>query len=251
MHIFGKPIECGVQTLKVSISVGIALLWENAGDVNTLLKNADIALRMAKSQGYNKCQFYNPMTCESINSRYEIEALLKRTDIEKELELFYQPLFALPDKKLVGAEALLRWNNPEYGYISPGIFIPVAEETDCINKIGSWVMSRAIRQACEWNKDKRRLKISFNISPRQLKDDNFAAAIKDLISNKAVDAEWLETEITESVMLGDEFKTYAVLELIKKAGITISVDDFGSGYSSFSYLSNYPFDKIKIDKTLR
>ncbi len=250
IHIFGKPIKCGGLTLKVSISVGISLHSENAGDASTLLKHADIAMYMAKSQGYNKYQFYNAMTCESVNSQYEIEALLKRTDIEKELEVFFQPQFSLPDIKLVGAEALVRWNNPEYGYISPGKFIPVAEETDCINKIGSWVMSKAILQAYEWNKNGRRLKISFNISPKQLGDDSFAAAIKSLLGNKAAVAEWLETEITESFMLGDEFKAYAVLELIKKAGMTISIDDFGSGYSSLSYLGKYPFDKIKIDKTL-
>jgi diguanylate cyclase (GGDEF)-like protein len=250
IKLCGKPVDCGQYELAVTISMGIALFSENAADVNTLLKNADIAMYIAKSQGYNKYHFYNELTCEAINHQNEIEVLLRQTDIDKELELFFQPMFSLPDKKLVGAEALVRWKNPIYGYISPGIFIPVAERSDYIFKIGNWVMKKAVEQASKWNSTYQPLKVSFNISPKQLKDENFISGIKQLTGMDNVNTSWLEAEITESVMLESEYKVYGMLELLKSVGISISVDDFGSGYSSLGYLNNYPFNKIKIDKSL-
>jgi diguanylate cyclase (GGDEF)-like protein len=245
-----KKILCGQFVINISVSIGAALLTENTKDANTLLKNADIALFMAKSQGYSKYHFYNELTCEAINHQNEIEALLKQTEIEKELELYYQPLFSLPSKELVGAEALVRWKNPTYGYMSPGVFIPIAERCDYILRIGAWVMKEAIRQAIKWNTDYRNLRIAFNISPKQLKDETFISEIKNLTSAEKISPSWLETEITESVMLDNEYRVYAILDLLKKTGLSVSVDDFGSGYSSLAYLTNYPFDKIKIDKTL-
>ena len=239
------------EILTITVSIGVALFSEEAKTANTIIRNADIAMYLAKSQGYNKYQFYNSISCKTISNKNEIEVLLSQIDIENELELVYQPLFSLPDLKLVGAEALLRWKSPAYGYIPPGLFIPVSEETDMILKIGRWVMHQAMKQASEWNNQlDDKLKISFNVSVKQLKDNDFIAIIKSLMLENKTEVEWLDAEITESAMVSTEFKVGAVFELLRKAGLTITIDDFGSGYSALGYLNNYAFDKIKIDKSM-
>jgi len=249
--VCNRPINCGGDEFSITISIGIAILSDDACDAGTLMKNADMAMYRAKAQGYNKYQFYNPIMCQDINNKTKIEFMLRRVDFDKEFTLYYQPQFSLPDKKLVGAEALLRWESPGYGYIPPNIFIPVAEETDHILEIGKWVLRKALSQALNWGGMMPfPLRISVNISPKQIRDDKFTGMMEDLFRGVDLKSGWLDAEITESVMLRDTEKVHNLFKMLKKLRISISIDDFGAGYSALGYLSKYPFDRIKIDKSL-
>lgn len=246
-----KPVSIGGNVLDVTISIGAALLSPDASEANVLMKNADIAMYQAKAQGYNRYQFFDPLLSQDMINSNKIEMLLKQVDIEKDFELYYQPQFSLPGKKLLGAEALIRWKNVQYGYIPPNVFIPVAEKIEYIARIGKWVLRQSIRQAMTWNcYQPIPIKVGINISPRQLNDDTFVDVLKSMITNSEIDTSWLDAEITESTMIGETDKVYAVFDALKSLGVSISIDDFGAGYSALNYLSKYPFDRIKIDKSL-
>jgi len=246
-----QPINIGGHVLEVTVSIGVALLSADAVDGKSLLKNADIAMYHAKSQGYNKYQLFDPILSQDMINSNKIEVLLKQVDIDKDFELFYQPQFSLPDKQLIGAEALLRWKDAQYGYIPPNVFIPVAEKTEYITKIGKWVMKQSIRQAMDWNQlHPLPIKVGINISPKQLNDDAFTDILKALLLDSGVTTAWLDAEITESIMICETGKVHAIFNMLKELGLSISIDDFGAGYSALSYLNKYPFDRLKIDKSL-
>ena len=246
-----SPVSIGNVTLGVTISLGAAMISGEGCDRSTLFKNAYTAMYAAKSQGYNKYLFYDPLLAENINKRNHIEALLRQTDAEKDFELFYQPQYSLPDLKLIGAEALLRWKSPEHGYIPPGVFIPVAEEIGYIGKLGRWVINETVRQAATWNETNRYgLKIGFNVSPKQLGEETFIDFLKSSLEAACVHAEWIDAEITESIASGDEQNVRRVIDSFRNLGISVSIDDFGSGYSSLGCLNKYRFDRVKIDKSL-
>ncbi len=247
----GAPIMIGEHILRVTISLGISIFLTDANDRKTLIRNADIAMYRAKSQGFNKYGFFDPFFKESDEKKSEIEVLLRNANIEKDFELFYQPQFSLPDNKIIGAEALICWNNTEHGYITPNEFIPVAEEINFIIKMGKWVMFEAIKQIIKWNTTySLDLKMGINISPKELKEDDFISTLKTLISDEHFKTTWIDMEITENIMIEDGSKVNAIFDLFKELSVSVSIDDFGSGYSSWGYLNKYPFDRIKIDKTL-
>lgn len=251
IDLCSKPIDTGSLQLNPTMSVGVALVTESACDWKTLLKHADIAMYSAKSQGYNKYQFYDPIIDKNFKQNIEIETLLKKADVNRDFKLFFQPQYSLPELKLVGAEALIRWENKEHGFIPPNVFIPIAEEIDYIFKLGKWVMQQTIQQAYIWNtKFSSELKVGFNISPRQLLDDEFIKLLEILISDVDIDPDWIDAEITESVMIKDGAQVRNVFKMLKKLGVSVSIDDFGSGYSSLSCINKYPYDRIKIDKSL-
>lgn len=251
INLCSKPINIGNNPLNLTMSVGIAMVSEDVRDGNALMKNADIAMYSAKSQGYNKYQFYNHIIDQTFKKQAGVETLLRQANIEKDFKLYYQPQYSLPDIILIGAEALIRWENREYGYIPPNIFIPVAEEIDYIFKIGKWVMQETIRQSIIWNKQyPMPLKVGFNISPKQFNDNGFIQLLKNLISANDLDPAWIDAEITESVMIKDGNHVKDIFSLFRSLGVTVSIDDFGSGYSTLSYLNKYPFARIKLDKSL-
>ncbi len=238
-------------TFHITLSVGISIYPFDARDCDTLMKNADIAMYQAKSLGYNLCMSFNSLLNEIIHRRNKLEILLKKADFNKEFELFYQPQFSIPDKRLVGIEAVLRWNNPEYGSISPNEFIPIAEVTNHIIPIGEWVMRQAIRQISKWNEGYcRQLKMGINISPKQLDNADFVKILQNEMEHCLTDSDWIDIEITESIAIEGEYRISEIASLFKGIGVSISVDDFGTGYSSLSYLKLFPFDRIKIDKSL-
>lgn len=249
--IFSEPILIGGTKMDVSASIGVSILSKQTSDAKTLMKNADIAMYQAKAQGYNKYQLFDPVLCESAVNSSKIELLLRQVDVEKEFELYYQPQFSLPNKELVGAEALIRWKSRGNGYIPPNAFIPVAEKIEYIARIGKWVMTQSVQQAVAWNrKVEHPFKIGMNISPRQLNDDAFLSILVMLIQQTGIDASWLDVEITESTMISQTDKVQDVFNMLKKIGVSVSIDDFGSGYSAMGYLNKYAFDRIKIDKSL-
>jgi diguanylate cyclase (GGDEF)-like protein len=250
-ELCSRPAKVGVNVLNVTISIGVSQLTHEANEANALLKNAEIAMYQAKAQGYNRYQFFDPLLSRDMINSNKIEMLLKQVDIEKDFELYYQPQFSLPEKKLLGAEALIRWKDAQYGYIPPSVFIPVAEKIEYIAKIGKWVLNQSIHQIMAWNCHQPiPIKVGINISPRQLSDESFIDALKALITNSEVDTAWLDAEITESTMISETEKVHEAFGVLKGMGISISIDDFGAGYSALSYLNKYPFDRIKIDKSL-
>jgi len=245
------PVRLAETQLAITASLGAAILTgrQNSGD--TLWNNANIALDQAKLHGYGKYQIFDPAQLTNKLSTSRIEMMLKLSDIEKDFELYYQPQFALPSQKLVGAEALLRWKNPQGGYVSTATFIPIAEVIGFIHPMGKWVLRAAMLQAKQWNqKQKRGVKVAINISPVQLKENDLVDYIRQQMAALQVEPDWLDMEITESAMLEKDEHTQTVLSQIRNLGLTLSVDDFGSGHASFGYLSDSLFHKVKIDKTL-
>ena len=215
------------------------------------MKNADIAMYQAKKQHYNKCVSFNKKLNDIIQRKNEIEILLKKADFDKEFALVYQPQFNIREKKLIGMEALLRWKGFEKGFISPNEFIPIAEETDQIVRIGDWVMKKAIKQIGTWNKmyglD---LKMSVNISPKQLDQKDFTKNMQTNMNNYSVNPQWLDVEITDGLMLEEQYGLSEIAIQFKEIGVSTCINDFGTGYSSLSCLKFLPFDKIKIAQPL-
>jgi diguanylate cyclase (GGDEF)-like protein len=251
IDICGAPIYVGQQVLYLTISIGISSCPQDAGDGVSLMKYADIAMYKAKAEGYNKHVFYNPSLKENISRKNEIEALLRNADLQSEFELVFQPQFTLPDKRLIGAEALIRWKSAEHGYIPPSVFVPVAEEINYISRIGKWVLTKAVEQIIKWNTEYAlQLKMGINISPKQLSEDDFFMTLKTLITTNQINTSWIDAEITENLMIEEKARVKPIFDLFRELEISVSIDDFGSGYSSLGYLNKYPFDRIKIDKSL-
>ncbi len=251
IHSCSAPLFIGDNQLQITLSIGISMCPVDADNQVALLRNADIAMYRAKSQGYNTFVFYDPFFIKSIGKKSEIEVLLRKANIEKDFELFYQPQFDLATNRLIGAEALLSWKNAEHGYIPPKEFIPVAEEIDYMIRIGKWVMNEAVRQIIKWNTTHSvDLKMGINISPKQLQEDDFVNMMKNLINHENFNTTWIDAEITENIFHESDNRTNEILDILKELRVSVSVDEFGSGVSSLGYLNKFSFDRIKIDKSL-
>lgn len=246
-----EPIHLGNYTFRITISVGVSIYPRDALSLDAMIKNSDIAMYQAKKQGFNQFVIYNDEINNAIKWAHNIEILLQGADYDNEFQLYYQPQFNIRDKTLVGFEALLRWNSPKGGRISPKDFIPIAEETDLIIPLGSWVMDKAINQIVYWNsRYQSNYKVGINVSIKQLNHSNFFDTLKTSLSHYAVPPEWIDLEITESVAMEEHNKVFDITRLMKASGMSISIDDFGTGFSSLSYLKIFPLDRIKIAKPL-
>lgn len=249
--LFNAPMTLKGSPVSVTVSVGAALRTADIYDGRQLLQNAQMALHQAKSQGYNRHELYDPMLARATLSPGRIELLLHQADPDSDFELFYQPQFSVKDETLIGAEALLRWRHKEHGYISPALFIPVAEKTGMIGRIGAWVLESAARQAKAWHAARSGgLRVGVNLSPLQLDEPHFLDKVQSQLQEIGAQPSWLDLEITERMMLSDTEASHAVLYRMKEMGFTLSIDDFGSGYAAINYLSRFPFDRLKIDKSL-
>lgn len=233
------------------MGVGISLYPQDAADTGMLMKNADIALYHAKAQGVNRYSVFSSLIQEQVQRRNAIEMLLTSTGISSEFVLYFQPIFRMADGALIGAEALIRWENPGLGMICPDEFIHIAEETDTINSLGLWVLRETIAQSIRWNTMyQKNLKIGVNISPKQLSSTELKHEISALLHQTGFDPDWLDIELTESVAMGGEYRMSQVYDLFKSEGLSVSIDDFGTGYSSIAYLKQNCFDRIKIAQPL-
>lgn len=249
LHKFESAIPVQEYELYTTPSIGISLYPEGGHSAGDLLKSADAAMYSAKEAGRNKYHFFNPRRSETIVKKIQMESRLRRALEEDHFVLFYQPQFDLRTHKMVGVEALIRWNDPELGMVFPDTFIPLAEETGLIEPIGLWVIETACRQLKSWH---RRglfpdMAMSVNVSIRQFYNQQFVNEVKRIVTSAEVDPRFLKIEITESV-LQDIHKTANVLNELTAFGIQIAIDDFGTGYSSLSYLKNLPVSFLKIDK---
>ncbi|QNM96519.1 sensor domain-containing protein [Chitinimonas koreensis] len=237
-------------TLTASASVGIALYPADAGDYDTLLRHADAAMYRAKEKGRDTYCFYRRDMNEGAARRLEIEAALRDALALGQLLLHYQPQTGIPDGRLYGLEALVRWRHPEWGMVSPAQFIPVAEESGLIDAIGRWVLDQACRQLAQWQAAGLAVpRVAVNLSARQFRHDDVPAMVADTLARNGVAAECLTLEITESLMMMRDEGTLEALQRLVASGVTLAVDDFGTGYSSLSYLRRFPVRELKLDQS--
>ena len=237
------------QDLFVSASVGISLYPDDAGSVDELIKHADGAMSSAKHLGRNNFQFYTAGMNQEVQDRMQIEAGLRTAIQRNELSLLYQPKIDLATRRIFGAEALLRWNHPKLGMISPSRFVPVAEEAGLVGQIGEWVLNTACRQIREWQDAGHSLQVAVNVSARQFQDYDVAELVMDIMRDTGALAQNLEIELTESAVMSDAEASIVTLERLAALGVQIAIDDFGTGYSSLSYLKRLPLDLLKIDQS--
>lgn len=250
LQLCEKPFVIDEVPIKLTLSIGIVQRQDSLENGQTLLENIDIAIRQTKSQGYHTYQVYQP-AFSVLRVKSRMEHMLRQANLEKEFSLYYQPQVELSTRRIIGAEALLRWNNAEIGFIPPGVFIPIAEEIGLINEIGAFVLRKAMRQAICWNRGRTEpLKIGINISPKQIGSETFLADLREMIQLEQVDTAWIDLELTESTLVGQSRSVLALFSTLKEMGITVSIDDFGAGFSAIGYLNQFRFDRIKIDKSL-
>ena len=245
-----RPIKIQGKEFFITASLGIALYPDDADSVDTLLKNADIAMYHAKQGGKNSYRFYAKHMDERVQARLSMESKLKRALEREELYLHYQAKVEIATGRITGVEALLRWRNAEMGLVSPARFIPVAEETGLIVRIGEWVLETACRQAQSWPQAGLVLgNIAVNVSSHQFRRGRLIETVEQTLASTGWDAQSLELELTESVIMENAEETIRVLNQLKAMGVTLSVDDFGTGYSSMAYLKRFPLDIVKIDRS--
>lgn len=234
-----------------ALCIGISIFPNDANTAEALIKNADVALYHSKSNGTNKFALYNAIIHDKTKKRNEIELFLRRSNFHEDLRLFYQPQFSIPDGKLSGVEALIRWISADNKIMTPAEFIQVAEETNHINEIGIWVLKKAVIQITDWNtRYNQNLKMGINISPKQLNSTNLLAELNQITQNNSFNPKWLDIEITESIAMDGEYRLSQIFNLFKSIGMSVSIDDFGTGYSSIAYLKHFTIDRIKIAKPL-
>jgi diguanylate cyclase (GGDEF)-like protein/PAS domain S-box-containing protein len=244
-----EPLEVHDQEIALTASIGVAIYPADSESDEDLLRDADVAMYRSKKAGGNTLEFFTEEMNESAARRLLVESHLRKALELREFEVYYQPIVALPDARLVGVEALLRWKNSELGEVSPGEFIPIAERSGLITPIGAWVLETACRQVKAWHDtDWPRLRIAVNLSPREVDRGDAIGSIKNALARSGLPAEYLEIEVTERVFLDDVERVATIFREIKDLGVRLCIDDFGTGYSSLSYLQNYPFDVLKIDR---
>ena len=242
------PFSIEGQEVFVTASIGIAIYPLDGQDTDTLTKNASVATEFSKKQGRDNYQFYSEEINKQDRERLSIETELRRAIEQNEFVLHYQPKLSVSPERVVGMEALIRWQHPTKGLLSPFHFIQIAEDSGLINLIGEWVIHEACRQVKQWHEEGLEgLQVSVNVSPQQFMEKNIQASIDAAVSS-GLDLQYLEIEITESMLMGDEERLIKVMQNIKNIGPRLSIDDFGTGYSSLSYLKRFPLDELKIDR---
>ena len=250
ISLFIKPFSISGQQNYITTSMGICLYPLDGTDTQTLIKKADTAMYYAKDQGKNNFQFFTEVLNQRVIERVNLEKSIRKGIENNEFELYYQPQKPTGDENYFGLEALIRWEHPEQGFISPEKFIPVAEETGLIIPLGEWILKTACMQVQQWrNKGIKELKVSVNLSARQFNNKFLLTHIEKALAESQLPPHCLICELTESMMMEDIEAHINVLDSIKALGIKISIDDFGTGYSSLSYLKRFPIDELKIDKS--
>ncbi|MFA5525001.1 MAG: EAL domain-containing protein [Tissierellales bacterium] len=247
---FQRPFDASTYNLHLTTSIGIAI-YPEAGNTNqALMKNADIAMYKAKDRGGNGYYIYSEDLSEKEMDNLILISQIRQAEANNELRLFYQPIINTDNGDIMGMEALIRWENPKEGMVSPGRFIPIAEETGLIIPIGEWVMLTACTQQKNWSdKGYKPIRVSINISAKQFQHNNFIDTVLNIINETGIDPNYLVLEITESTAIIDIEYTLAKLKKLKTLGIKISIDDFGTGYSSLYKVSEMSVDELKIDQS--
>lgn len=249
IHTFDQPIYTQNHTLSVSASIGIAIYPNDGENFETLQQNADTAMYKAKESGKNTYVFYTKQMSHYQVDQFKLQSHLKTAITERAFVLHYQPQIDLTTNRIIGAEALIRWNHPQMGMVSPMSFIPLAESSGLIVPIGQWVIEESCRQAVLWHQQGLLITVAVNISAIQFKRGNLLEVISNALNSSGLNPHYLEVELTESIMMHDVSTTLQAVQALKGLGIQLSIDDFGTGYSSLAYLKRFAVDKLKIDQS--
>lgn len=244
LDVLGRPHLVDGKMIYSTVSIGIAAI--NVLDAEAILRNASLALRQAKADGGNQASTFTAEMHDTLQRKRMLEAELRKAMALRQFSLVYQPQYQVEGRRLVGFEALLRWNHPEQGPISPAEFIPLAEELGLIVPIGEWVLRTACRKAASWPGG---ISISVNISPLQFRSPTLVSMVSAALESSGLEPKRLDLEVTEGAILMNSASVMETFRQVKAIGVRFSMDDFGTGYSSLSYLQQFPFDKIKIDQS--
>ncbi len=249
LELLNRSFTISGYETNISASIGISIFPTDGQDSTTLVKNADTAMYYAKSHGRNTYHFFSHEMSEHVQERVRIERLLRRSIERSELSVHYQPQVDFAAGQLVGAEALVRWHNPELGTVSPASFIPIAEDIGFISTLGEWVLKTACHQVTEWERCGLKLPcISVNLSVKQLEHGNIVEMVSRILQETGLHSLRLELEVTESAIMNND-QALALLDDLRGLGVELAIDDFGTGYSSLSYLRRLPIQKLKIDRS--
>jgi diguanylate cyclase (GGDEF)-like protein/PAS domain S-box-containing protein len=244
------PFRSGEAELRLTASIGASVAPRDGGEFDLLLRNADAAMHRVKEQGRDGFQFYAEEMTREAADRVGLESELRRALEKGELEMHFQPQIAFGDGRVVGVEALMRWHHAERGWISPALFMPIAEDSDLIHDIGAFAIGESVRRLAAWDRDGvASLRLAVNVSARQFKNEGFVEQVGSALRSAGVDPRRLEIELTEGVLVENREEAICILKRLKALGVQVAVDDFGTGYSSLSYLSFLPIDCLKIDRS--
>lgn len=250
IKVFSYPFVLSTKEYFITVSIGIVFAPKDGKTAQTIVKNMDSALYIAKANGKNTYAYFEPVFNQMLTEKIELQSELRSAIEKKEFVLYYQAQMDLMHKKVLGFEALIRWKHPSKGLLYPSEFIYLAEESGLIIPIGEWVLKAACLQLKEWmNMGHNSIKMAVNLSARQFKDKDFVHMVLDTIESTNIDPNMLVLEITESVALDDLEYTISTIKELKSIGVNFSLDDFGTGYSSMSYLKKLPVSNLKIDKS--
>lgn len=245
-----QPFEIEGKEVIVGASIGVSLFPQDGTNATGLIKNADLAMYRAKEAGRHRYEFYTKSLSDTANERYALEQDLRKAIENNGLELHFQPQISLQAGNVTGAEALARWNHPEKGWISPELFVSIAEESGLIRHLGTWVFAQSCRELKRWHeKGLKHLRMAINVSVKQLSDKHFVTELETVMSNYGLDPGSIELEITESHLMERRHENIAKLERLNALGFLLAIDDFGTGYSSLSQLKKLPVHRLKIDRS--
>jgi diguanylate cyclase (GGDEF)-like protein len=246
IEVVGAPYSLSSHEISVGLTVGVTLAPSDGTSCDKLLKNAEVALDRGKAEARGSFRFFEPEMDARLQRRRILERDLREALAREAFEVYYQPIYSLDTDRICGFEALLRWNHPARGFVSPAEFIPIAEELGLIVPLGEWVLRRACEEAARWPDG---LKVAVNVSAVQFTSASIVTAVREALRRTGLPGRRLELEITESVLVANPGATTAILHSLRALGVRVAMDDFGTGYSSLSYLRSFPFDKIKIDQS--
>ena len=250
LDALAEPLQVDGEELVISASIGIAMYPIDDVDIDGLIRHADMAMYRSKAAGRNAYSFFSEDLNAANGARISLESSLRRAIERHEFQLYYQPKADLKTGRIVGVEALLRWNRPEHGVVSPDGFIGVLEETGMIMPVGAWVIRTSVAQMAEWDRcGLPPMRVSFNLSARQFRHQYIASLIEDSLREHAIDPQRYEIELTESLLMEDTEVNRALLENFRRMGVGLAIDDFGTGHSSLAYLKRFAIDTLKIDRS--
>jgi diguanylate cyclase (GGDEF)-like protein len=246
-----RPFQLGEMEVTISASIGITFSTIGYQNAEQIIRDADIAMYKAKSQGKAQYALFDSSLHQHVAAQLKLESELRRALGQGQIFLQYQPIYALRDQRLIGFEALVRWRHPDRGLLDPSEFIPTAEETGLIVPLGNWVLGQACVQMRIWRDacQDASLRMSVNVSSLQLNQPDFVARVRDALMQAQLAASQLTLEVTESVLMNNIEAAIPILEELRRMGVTLSIDDFGTGYSSLNYLATLPIDALKVDRS--
>jgi diguanylate cyclase (GGDEF)-like protein/PAS domain S-box-containing protein len=243
------PFDLSGNEVFISASIGCTVYPDDGEDISSLLRNADIAMYGIKHEGRDGFKYFTPELNEKATYRVSLAHYLRHALDRDEMSIAYQPIIDLRSGRPIGAEALMRWDNPEYGRVSPARFIPIAEETGAIERLGAWILRESCAEAVHWQQGSYPLWVAVNVSPRQFRDVAFLDRLYQAIEVSGLSPSFLHLEVTEALLIEDIPRTTPILDRLHQMEISLSVDDFGTGYSALSYLRQFPFSGLKIDRS--